>query len=57
MLVLENNIDDFDQLLNDLHLAEEEIARRSQGPVALRDRKASKPRYTKGTQGVDYILI
>ena len=44
-------IDDFDQLLNDLHLTEEEIARRGQGPVALQDRKASKPsRYTKGTQ-------
>ena len=56
MLVLENNIDDFDQLLDDLNLTEEELARRGQGPVALRDRKASKCRYTKGTQ-VESILI
>ena len=56
MLVLENNIDDFDQLLDDLNLTEQEIARRGQGPVALRDRKASKCRYTKGTQ-VESILI
>ena len=35
MLVLENNIDDFDQFLNDLHFTEEEIARRGRGPVAL----------------------
>ena len=56
MLVLENNIDDFDQLLHDLNLTEEEIARRGRGPVALRDRKASKCRYTKGTQ-VESILI
>ena len=56
MLVLENNIDDFDQLLKDLKLTEQEIARRDQGPVALRDRKASKCRYTKGTQ-VESILI
>ena len=56
MLVLENNIDDFDQLLKDLKLTEQEIARRGQGPVALRDRKASKCRYTKGNQ-VESILI
>jgi len=56
MLVLENNIDDFDRLLDDLNLTEQEIARRGQGPVALRDRKASKCRYTKGNQ-VESILI
>ena len=56
MLVLENNIDDFYQLLDDLNLTEQEIARRGQGPVALRDRKASKCRYTKGNQ-VESILI